>query len=120
MAPLILKEVADGRLSLSRFIDMTTANPARIFGMNNKGRIEEGYDADLIFVDMSARRVIRPYEMHSKAGWTPYEGMEGIFPRAVMQRGNVLLDGKEFYGKRGAGKLIKGRGYDRKFPGRTS
>jgi len=41
MAPLILKEVADGRLPLHRFIDMTTANPARIFGINNKGHIEE-------------------------------------------------------------------------------
>jgi dihydroorotase len=120
MAPLMLKEVADGRLSLSRLIDMTTANPARIFGINNKGLIEEGYDADLIFVDMGARRAIRPYELHSKAGWTPYEGMEAIFPHAVMQRGTLLLDGKEFLGRRGRGKFIKGRGYDRKFPGRTS
>ncbi len=120
MAPLILKEVADGRLPLQRFIDMTTANPARIFGINNKGRIEEGYDADLIFLDMGARRVIRPYEMHSKAGWTPYEGMEAIFPQAVMQRGTLLLDGKEFLGRRGRGKFIRGRGYDRKFTGRTS
>ncbi|BAI60181.1 dihydroorotase [Methanocella paludicola SANAE] len=120
MAPLILKEVADGRLPLQRFIDMTTANPARIFGINNKGRIEEGYDADLIFVDMGARRVIRPYELHSKAGWTPYEGMEAIFPHAVMQRGTLLLDGKEFLGRRGRGKFIRGRGYERKLPGRTS
>ncbi len=120
MAPLILKEVSEGRLSLSRFIDMTTANPARIFGISNKGRIEEGYDADLIFVDMGARRVIRPHELHSKAGWTPYDGMEAIFPHAVMQRGTLLLDGREFLGRRGRGKFIRGRGYDRKRPGRTT
>lgn len=113
MAPLMLKEVAGGRLPLQRFIDMTTANPARIFGISGKGRIEEGYDADLVFVDMNARRLIHGSELHSKAGWTPYEGFEGIFPAAVMQRGELLLDGKEFYGKRGAGKFIRGKGYTR-------
>lgn len=120
MAPLMLKEVADGRLPLQRFIDMTTANPARIFGINNKGRIEEGYDADLIFIDMNARRVIHSYDLHSKAGWTPYEGMDGIFPQAVMLRGALLLDGMEFYGRRGRGKFVRGRGYERGLPGHAS
>lgn len=116
MVPLMLKEVADGRLSLQRFIDMTTANPARIFGIANKGMLEEGYDADLVFVNMSDRRLILGHELHGKAGWTPYEGMEGIFPVAVMQRGELLLDGKEFYGRRGAGKFIRGKGYARGLP----
>ena len=118
LAPLMLKEVDDGRLSLQRFIDMTTANPARIFGIGRKGRIEEGYDADLIFIDMGARRAIRAYELHSKAGWTPYEGMDGIFPQSVMLRGDLLLDGKEFYGRRGRGKFIRGRGYAEGLPKR--
>lgn len=116
MAPLILKEVADGNLSLQRFIDMTTANPARIFGITGKGQMEEGYDADIAFFDMSARRLIRGHELHSKAGWTPYEGFEAIFPIAVMQRGKLLLDGKEFLGKRGSGKFIRGKGYARGMP----
>ena len=116
MAPLILKEVADGNLSLQRFIDMTTANPARIFGIPGKGQMEEGFDADIAFFDMSARRIIKGSELHSKAGWTPYEGLEGIFPMAVMQRGRLLLDGKEFLGKRGSGKFIKGKGYARGRP----
>ncbi len=116
LAPLMLKEVADGRLPLPRFMDMTAANPARIFGIGGKGRIEEGYDADLVFVDMGARRLIHGYELHSKAGWTPFEGFEGIFPAAVIQRGEIILDGKEFYGRRGAGKFIKGKGYARGLP----
>ncbi|HTX43874.1 MAG TPA: amidohydrolase family protein, partial [Methanocella sp.] len=119
MVPLMLREVADGRLPLQRFIDMTTANPARIFGIKNKGMLEEGYDADLVFVDMGARRVINAHELHGKAGWTPYEGMEGIFPAAVMQRGELLLDEKEFYGRRGAGRFIRGRGYAGGLPKRT-
>lgn len=116
MVPLMLKEVADGRLPLQRFIDMASANPARIFGIAGKGRIEEGYDADLVLVDMGARRLIRGPQLHGKAGWTPYEGFEAIFPAAVMQRGGLLLDGKEFYGRRGAGKFIRGKGYARGLP----
>jgi dihydroorotase len=116
MAPLMLKEVADGRLPLQRFMDMAAANPARIFGITGKGMLEEGYDADLVFVDMGARRLIQSHELHSKAGWTPYEGFEAIFPKAVMQRGELLLDGKELYGRRGAGKFIHGRGYARGLP----
>jgi len=116
LVPLMLKEVADGRLPLQRFIDMTSANPARIFGIAGKGRIEEGYDADLVLVDAGVRRLIRGYELHGKAGWTPYEGFEAIFPAAVMQRGELLLDGKEFYGRRGAGRFIRGRGYARGLP----
>jgi dihydroorotase len=116
MVPLILKEVSDGRLPLQRFIDMTSANPARIFGIAGKGRIEEGYDADLVLVDMGAKRLIRGYQLHGKAGWTPYEGFEAVFPSAVIQRGELLLDDKEFYGRRGAGKFIKGKGYARGLP----
>ncbi|AFC99276.1 dihydroorotase [Methanocella conradii HZ254] len=113
MVPLMLKEVADGRISLQRLIDMTSANPARIFGIPGKGRIEEGCDADMAFFDIGARRVIHGHELHSKAGWTPFEGFEGIFPVAVMQRGELLLEGKEFYGRRGAGRFIRGKGYTR-------
>jgi dihydroorotase len=116
MAPLMLKEVADGRLPLQRFMDMAAANPARIFGITGKGMLEEGYDADLVFVDMGARRLIQSHELHGKAGWTPYEGFEAIFPKAVMQRGELLLDGKELYGRRGAGRFIYGRGYSRGLP----
>jgi dihydroorotase len=116
MVPLMLKEVAAGRLPLQRFIDMTSANPARIFGIAGKGRIEEGFDADLVLVNMGAKRLIQGYQLHGKAGWTPYEGFDAVFPAAVMQRGELLLDDKEFYGRRGAGKFIRGKGYARGLP----
>ncbi|HUL62087.1 MAG TPA: dihydroorotase [Methanocella sp.] len=113
MLPLMLKAVDDGRLPLQRLVDMTSANPALIFGIAGKGRLARGYDADLTFVDMGAAATITAANLHSKAGWTPYEGFEAIFPRAVMLRGNVILDGKEFYAKRGSGQLIRGRGAQR-------
>ncbi len=114
MMPLMLKAVADGRLSLQRLIDMSSANPAMIFDIAGKGMIARGYDADLMFVDMGAKSVITAAGLHSKAGWTPYEGFDAIFPKAVMLRGNVILDGKELYAKRGSGHFIRGKGYSRR------
>lgn len=113
MMPLMLKAVADGLLPLQRLIDMTSENPARIFDIHGKGRLARGYDADLMFIDMKAVKTITAAGLHSKAGWTPYEGFQAIFPRAVMLRGNIILDGTEFYAKRGAGQFIRGKGYRR-------
>lgn len=114
MMPLMLKAVADGKLPLQRLIDMTSANPALIFGITGKGRLARGYDADFTFVDMGVKSIITAASLHSKAGWTPYEGFEAIFPKAVMLRGNVILDGTEFYAKRGTGQFVRGKGYARK------
>lgn len=111
MVPLMLKAVSDGKLTLQRLMDMMAGNPARIFGIVGKGKVLEGYDADIMLVDMSAVKTIHAPDLHSKAGWTPYEDFEGIFPVAVMQRGKLLLDGTEFYAKRGEGKFITGKGY---------
>ncbi|CAJ35753.1 dihydroorotase [Methanocella arvoryzae] len=113
MLPLMLKAVADKRLPLQRLIDMTSANPARIFGIEGKGSFAAGNDADMVFVDMAKVRQITPAGLHSKAGWTPYRGFEAIFPEAVMLRGDIVLDGKDFYAKRGTGKFIPGKGYKR-------
>ncbi len=110
MAPLILKEVADGNLSLQRFIDMTTANPARIFGIAGKGQMEEGFDADIAFFDMSARRVIKGIEMHSKAGWTPYEGLEAIFPDRGHAARRAPAGWKRVPGKTRLGKVRQRQG----------
>ncbi|HMK46850.1 MAG TPA: dihydroorotase [Methanocella sp.] len=113
MLPLMLKAVSDRKLPLQRLIDMTSLNPARIFGIRGKGSFTAGNDADLLVIDIGAARSITPTSLHSKAGWTPYVGFEGIFPKAVMLRGELLLDGKEFYGKRGNGRFVPGMGYER-------
>jgi dihydroorotase len=114
MMPLMLQAVAEHKLPLQRLIDMTSANPARIFDIRGKGRLARGYDADLAFVDMGAATTITASSLHSKAGWTPYEGSPAIFPKAVMLRGNVVLDGKELYAKRGSGQFVRGKGYRRR------
>jgi len=70
----MLDHVAKGRLSLQRFADMTSAGPARLFGIAGKGRIAVGYDADFTIVDLKKRMVIENSWIASRCGWTPYAG----------------------------------------------
>ena len=64
----------DGCRSI-RFVDLTSAGPARLFGIAGKGRIAVGYDADLTMVDLKRRETITNRWIASRAGWTPYDGV---------------------------------------------
>jgi len=74
LVPIMLDHVNAGRLSLLRFVDLTSAGPARVFGIARKGRIAAGYDADLTVVDLKRRETITDRWIASRAGWTPYSG----------------------------------------------
>ncbi len=74
LVPVMLDHVNEGRLSLARFVDLTSAGPQRLFGVAGKGRIAVGYDADLTIVDLKAKRVIDNAWIGSKCGWTPFAG----------------------------------------------
>ncbi len=89
---VMLDHVAKGRLTLERFVDLTSAGPQRLFGLVNKGRIACGYDADLTIVDLNANHTITDAEMANKSGWTPFAGMtvQG-WPMATIIRGNVVM-----------------------------
>ena len=88
--PLLLYEAREGRLSHERVRDLTAANPARIFDLPRKGRIEVGRDADLVLVDPETTRDIRGSDLHSKCGWTPFAGWPGVFPEWTMIRGRIV------------------------------
>ncbi len=89
---VMLTHVAEGRLTLERFIDLTSAGPARVFGLAGKGRLVAGYDADLTIVDLKARRRIRGEDMATRVGWTPFEGFEAkAWPVATVVRGEVVM-----------------------------
>lgn len=72
---LMLDHVNKGRLPLTRFIEMVTENPRRIFKIRGKGRIEVGFDADFTVIDMKKERRIESSWMATRCGWTPYDGM---------------------------------------------
>ena len=74
LVPIMLDHVNAGRLSLARYVDLTSAAAQRHFGIHRKGRIAVGYDADFTIVDMRAQRVIEDDWIASKAGWTPFAG----------------------------------------------
>jgi dihydroorotase len=92
LVPVMLTHVAQGRLSLERFVDLTSHGPNRIFGMADKGRLAEGFDADLTIVDLQARRVITHEAMAARAGWTPFDGFEAQgWPVATVIRGRIVM-----------------------------
>jgi dihydroorotase len=92
LVPVMLTHVAEGRLSLARFVDLTSHGPQRIFGIANKGRIALGYDAGFTLVDLSARRTIRNSDQATHVGWTPFDGFEAKgWPMATIIRGIVVM-----------------------------
>jgi len=95
LVPVLLDHVHGGRLSLERFVDLTSAGPARIYGIAGKGRIAVGYDADFTVVDLAARRTITDDWIASKCGWTPFAGVTVTgWPIATVVRGRpVMRDG---------------------------
>jgi dihydroorotase len=92
LVPVMLTHVAEARLSLARFVDLTSNGPNRVFGIANKGRMALGYDADLTIVDLRAKRTIRNADQATRAGWTPFDGFEAKgWPMATIIRGMVVM-----------------------------
>jgi len=99
LVPLMLTHVAQGRLSLERFIDLTSAGAQRVFGTANKGRMAVSYDADLTIVDLKAKRTITHDQQASRCGWTPFDGVEATgWPMATIVRGRVVMQDGELIG----------------------
>ena len=102
LVPIMLDHVAKGRLSLSRFVDLSSHGPQRIFGIAGKGRIAAGYDADFTIVDLKARRVIEDKWIESRCGWTPYAGREVQgWPKGTIIRGRRVMWEDELVTPRG-------------------
>jgi dihydroorotase len=92
LVAVMLTHVADGRLTLERFVDLTSAGAQRIFGIAGKGRMAVGWDADLTIVDLKARRTLRHADMATRVGWTPFDGMAAKgWPMATMIRGQLVM-----------------------------
>jgi dihydroorotase len=92
LVPVMMNHVAAGRLTLERFVDLTSHGANRLFGIAGKGRLAEGYDADITIVDLKARRTLRHADMKSRVGWTPFDGMTVTgWPMATIIRGTVVM-----------------------------
>ncbi len=92
LVPVMLDHVANGRLSLARFIDMSSAGPARLFQIAGKGRIAAGYDADLTVVDLKRKQTITDTWIASRVGWTPFDGRSVTgWPVGTVVRGKRVM-----------------------------
>lgn len=92
LVPVMLDHVNAGRLTLERFVDLSSHGPSRIFGIASKGRIAAGYDADFTVVDLKRRETITNKWVASKSGWTPYDGMTVTgWPVGTIVRGSIVM-----------------------------
>jgi dihydroorotase len=92
LVPIMLDHVNAGRLSLLRLVDLTSAGPARLFGIARKGRIAVGYDADLTVINLKRQTTITDSWIASRAGWTPYDGMRVTgWPVGTFVRGSRVM-----------------------------
>src|SRR6266540_567945 len=101
--------VTQGRISLNRFVELTSTAAAKIFGLfPKKGTIAVGSDADIVIFDPNREQTISAATHHMRVDYSAYEGwrVRGL-TETVMSRGRVILENNEFKGKAGAGRFIK-------------
>jgi len=92
LVPIMLDHVNAGRLSLTRFMDLTSAGPSRVFGMAGKGRLAKGYDADFTLVDLKRTETITHAQMANISGWTPFDGKSVTgWPVMTLVRGHTVM-----------------------------
>ncbi len=106
---LLWEGVNSGRLSMNRFVDVTSTTPAKIFGLYpRKGTVQPGSDADLVVWDPKKKLTISAESHHIKVDYNPYEGrMVTGAPEWVLLRGKPLVKNGKYVGKAGSGTFLK-------------
>ena len=98
MLPLLLDAFNNHKISLPQIQKLCCENPAKIFKIKNKGLVKEGYDADLVIVDLDKRQAVRNEDLLTKCKWSPFEGkiLKG-WPVTTIVNGNVVYDNGEIF-----------------------
>jgi dihydropyrimidinase len=101
--------VRGGRISLNRFVELTSTSPAKIFGLfPRKGTIAPGSDADIVIFNPNRTQILSSRTHHMKVDYNPYEGrtVTGV-TETVLSRGRIIIDDGTFVGRAGAGGVLK-------------
>jgi dihydropyrimidinase len=107
--PLLFSHgVLDGRITINRFVELTSTNPAKAYGLHpRKGTIAIGADADLVVWGATPRQV-RNADLHHAVDYTPYEGIDvKAWPAITLARGEVVWDGQTFHPRAGRGQFLR-------------
>jgi dihydropyrimidinase len=107
--PLLFSEgVQKGRISLERFVQTTSTNAAKIFGLYpHKGTLQPGSDADLVIINPEQNRIFAKDNLRTTCGYSPYEGIEvGCTIDQVFLRGQLIAENNHFKGQKCYGKLL--------------
>jgi allantoinase len=100
LLPALVSEGAKRGLSYNRVAELTSRNPAQRFGLNSKGDIAEGLDADVVLVDPAETWTIRAADSASTQGYTPFEGIElSARVKATFLRGALVCENGNVLGK---------------------
>ncbi|MBS7247387.1 MAG: dihydroorotase family protein [Candidatus Jordarchaeales archaeon] len=106
--PLMLTQLNKGRMTLQRLVEVLSEKPAQIFKIKNKGKIDEGYDADLTIIEPKKKDKIKPEKFYSKAKQTPFEGWKTKGkPEITITNGVIVMEQGEITAPQGTGKVIE-------------
>ena len=101
--------VRQGRISLNRWVELTSTSPAKIFGLfPRKGTIAPGSDADIVIFNPEKKQTLSVKTLHMKVDYNPYEGrvVHGV-SETVISRGTVIVENEKFVGRKGGGSFLK-------------
>lgn len=108
MLVIMLEAVHDNRIDIVKVSKLLSANPARIFGIKNKGLIKEGFDADLVVVDMNERKAVMNEKLFTKCGWSPFNGWELTgWPKITIVNGKKVFENGEIVAGEFRGSEVK-------------
>ncbi len=110
MLPMLYSEgVRTGRITLSRFVEVTSTNAAKLFGLYpRKGTIAVGGDADLVIFDPDLTRTVKGSMLKSNADYSVYEGWQVTgWPVLTLRRGEIVFRDEEVIGQPGSGVILK-------------
>ncbi len=98
MLPLLLDAFNSNKITLPEIVKLCCENPAKIFKIKNKGFLKEGFDADLVIVDLDKRQAVRNEDLLTKCKWSPFEGkiLKG-WPVTTIVNGNVVYNNGEVF-----------------------
>jgi len=101
--------VRTGRITLNRFVELTSTSPAKIFGLfPRKGTIAPGSDADIVVFDPNRKLTLSAKTLHMKVDYNPYEGREVTGATdTVLSRGRVVIENGAFVGRKGGGSFLR-------------